>query len=104
MASFASWTADQRRASAIHHPERAPRDVADAYPAHLHLNLLPGAQGKGVGLVLLKAWLELASKRGATVGVNRANPKALRFWSQNSFKDLNPAGRAGGRTVWMGRS
>jgi hypothetical protein len=33
-----------------------------------------------------------------------ANPKALRFWSQNSFKDLNPTGRAGGRTVWMGRS
>ncbi len=54
--------------------------------------------------MLLKAWLELASKRGATVGVNRANPKALRFWSQNSFKDLNPTGRAGGRTVWMGRS
>jgi len=45
-ASFASWTADQRRASAIHHPERAPRDVVDAYPAHLHLYLLPGAQGR----------------------------------------------------------
>jgi GNAT superfamily N-acetyltransferase len=106
-ASFASWTADQRRASAIHHPERAPRDVVDAYPAHLHLNLLPDAQGKGVGLMLLKAWLELASKRGAAgvhVGVNRANLRALRFWSQNRFKDLNPEGRAGGRTVWMGRS
>jgi GNAT superfamily N-acetyltransferase len=106
-ASFASWTADQRRASAIHHPERAPRDVVDAYPAHLHLNLLPGAQGQGVGLMLLKAWLELASKRGAAgvhVGVNRANLRALRFWSQNNFKDLNPERRAGGRTVWMGRS
>jgi GNAT superfamily N-acetyltransferase len=105
--SLASWTADQRRASAIHHPKRAPRDVVDAYPAHLHLNLLPGAQGRGVGLMLLKAWLELASQRGATavhVGVNRANLRALRFWSQNSFKDLNPKGRMGGRTVWMGRS
>jgi GNAT superfamily N-acetyltransferase len=105
--SSASWTADQRRAFAIHHPERAPREVVDAYPAHLHLNLLPVAQGRGIGSVLLKAWLELASKRGATavhVGVNRANLRALRFWSQNSFKDLNPEGRAGSRTVWMGRS
>jgi len=36
----------------------------------------------GVGSMLLKAWLELASKRGATavhVGVNRANLRALRF-------------------------
>jgi GNAT superfamily N-acetyltransferase len=76
----------------------SPREVVDAYPAHLHLNLLPGAQGKGVGLVLLKAWLELASKRGAAavhVGVNRAGLRALRFWSQNRFK--NPEGRAGSR-------
>jgi GNAT superfamily N-acetyltransferase len=106
-ASSASWTADQRRAAAIHHPERAPRDVVNAYPAHLHLNLLPRAQGEGIGLMLLKAWLELASKRGAAavhVGVNRANPRALRFWNKNSFKELKPEGRAGGRTVWMGRS
>jgi hypothetical protein len=30
--SFTDWTADQRRASAIHQPERVPRDVVDAYP------------------------------------------------------------------------
>lgn len=109
-ASLASWTADQRRAAAIHHPERAPRDVVNAYPAHLHLNLLPSVQGRGVGSMLLRAWLELASTRGATavhVGVNRANLRALRFWRQNSFqnsfKALNPEGRVA-RTVWMGRS
>jgi hypothetical protein len=48
----------------------------------------------------LKAWLELASERGAAavhVGVNRADLRALRFWSQNSFKDLNPDGRAASR-------
>jgi GNAT superfamily N-acetyltransferase len=82
----------------------------NAYPAHLHLNLLPSVQGRGVGSMLLRAWLELASTRGATavhVGVNRANLRALRFWRQNSFqnsfKDLNPEGRVA-RTVWMGRS
>jgi GNAT superfamily N-acetyltransferase len=106
-ASRARWTADQRRVSAIHHPERAPRDVVEAYPAHLHLNLLPRAQGRGVGRMLLTAWLELAAKRGAAgihVGVNRANTRALRFWSQNSFTGLIAVGREDGRTVWMGRS
>ena len=106
-ASRAAWTADQRRAFAIHHPERAPRDVVEAYPAHLHLNLLPCAQSRGVGRMLLTAWLQLAAKRGAArihVGVNRANLRAIRFWSRNGFTDLNLVGRAGGRTVWMGRS
>ncbi len=106
-ASSSSWTADQRRAFAIHHPERAPRDVVDTYPAHLHLNLLPRVQGQGVGSMLLQAWLELASKHGATavhVAVNRANLRALRFWRQNSFKDLHPEGRTGTQTVWMGQS
>jgi len=105
--SSAHWTADERRASMIHHPERAPRDVVEAYPAHLHLNLSPRVQGQGVGSLLLRAWLDLASKRGAGavhVAVNRANLRALRFWSQNSFMELMPEGCAGGRTVWMGRS
>jgi hypothetical protein len=35
-ASSTTWTADQRRAFTIHHPELTPRNVADAYPAHLH--------------------------------------------------------------------
>jgi GNAT superfamily N-acetyltransferase len=106
-ASSATWTTDQRRAFMIHHPERTPRNVADAYPAHLHLNLLSRVQGQGIGLILLKAWLDLAAKHGAAavhVGVNRANQRALRFWSQNSFKDLNLEGRVRSRTVWMGRS
>jgi ribosomal protein S18 acetylase RimI-like enzyme len=106
-ASSSSWTADQRRASMIHHPERAPRDVVDAYPAHLHLNLLPRVQGRGVGSMLLQTWLELASERGATavhIGVNHANLRALRFWRQNGFRDLNPEEREEGRTVWLGRS
>ena len=41
--------------------------------------------------------------RSATVHVG-ANLRALRFWRQNGFRDLDPEGRAGGRTVWMGRS
>jgi GNAT superfamily N-acetyltransferase len=106
-ASSATWTTDQRRAFTIHHPEHTPRSVADAYPAHLHLNLLSRVQGQGIGLILLKAWLGLAARRGAAavhVGVNRANQRALRFWSQNSFKELNLEERVRSRTVWMGRS
>src|SRR5262245_60941233 len=34
------WSADERRAYAIYHPQRTPQQVVELYPAHLHLNLL----------------------------------------------------------------
>jgi len=65
-------------------------------PAHLHLNLLPSVQGQGVGSMLLRAWLGLASTRGATAvhaGVNRANLRALRFLASKWLQGLE-TGRA----------
>jgi len=102
----ATWTADQRRAFMIHHPRPCPAEMARDYPAHLHLNLLPRLQGRGVGSRLLEAWLALAIERGAAavhVGVNRANVRAAGFWERHGFRPLAidvPANR----TVWMGRA
>ena len=45
------WSADERRAHAIHHPRRTPQQVAKRYPAHLHLNLSERIQGRGAGTV-----------------------------------------------------
>jgi len=97
------WTADQRRCAMIHHPERTPTTVAGAYPAHLHLNLLPRLQHQGWGRRLLADWLERVVQLGVTgvhVGVNRANEGAIAFWSRQGF-GLLAEGR-GGRTAWLG--
>ena len=102
-----TWTHDQRRASVIHHPGRTPTALTDAWPAHLHLNLLPRVQRRGVGSSLLEAWLQRAAARGvsaAHVGVNRENVGGLGFWGARGFKPLALEGLAPGRTVWMGRS
>ncbi|CAN5126030.1 GNAT family N-acetyltransferase [soil metagenome] len=102
----ATWTADQRRAAMIHRPERVPPAIARDYPAHLHLNLSPRAQGRGVGPRLLDAWLALAGGRGARdvhVGVNRSNIKAARFWERHGFRPL-AIDVATNRTLWMGRT
>jgi GNAT superfamily N-acetyltransferase len=101
------WNPDQRRIAMIHNPERAPAQIARAFPAHLHLNLTPRLQGRGVGSRLLHAWLRLAEKRGASamhVGVNRANARALAFWSKMGFRSITPPELSEGRTVWMGRN
>jgi ribosomal protein S18 acetylase RimI-like enzyme len=102
-----AWTADQRRAFMIHRPERTPTAVAAAYPAHIHLNLLPQVQGQGFGSRLLDLWLDRAVERGAKafhVGVNHANGRALAFWSRQGFYTLDAPEARTGRTVWMGRS
>jgi ribosomal protein S18 acetylase RimI-like enzyme len=100
-------TPDQRRAWMIHHPTRTPGAVAAAYPAHLHMNLLPRQQRRGLGAKLLDRWLEAAQRRRAQafhVGVNRANAGAIAFWRKCGFEPLSPDALEEGRTLWMGRS
>lgn len=102
----ASWTADQRRAFMIHHPAKTPPAVVARYPAHLHMNLLPRLQRRGLGSKLLDAWLDLACRRGARafhVGVNRENTGAVHFWRARAFEALAFDSLPEGRTLWMGR-
>lgn len=103
----AHWSADQRRAFAIHHPQQPPKQVVEAYPAHLHLNLSSRLQGCGAGALLFSEWMARASRLGITamhVGVNRANVRAVRFWSKLGFKQLQLADDRSSRTIWMGRA
>jgi GNAT superfamily N-acetyltransferase len=101
------WSADQRRANNIHRPERTPQRVVELYPAHLHLNLLERIQGRGAGTMLFAEWMARASERGigaVHVGVNAANARAVRFWSNRGFDRLRLEDNDPGRTIWMGRS
>jgi GNAT superfamily N-acetyltransferase len=98
------WTADQRRAYAIHHPRRTPRQIVERYPAHLHLNLLERAQGRGAGTMLFSEWMARAGVGATHVGVNSANVRAVRFWSRGGFDRLKLKDGGSDRTIWMGRS
>lgn len=105
-ASRDGWTADQRRAHMIHHPQRTPPSVSSAYPAHVHINLLPRGQGSGLGSRLLDQWSRIVSGHGVNaihVGANRANTRALGFWQKLGFVELTVPGLADGRTIWLGR-
>jgi GNAT superfamily N-acetyltransferase len=98
-----AWTADELRAFLIHHPRPAPATVVDLFPAHVHMNLLPRLQGRGLGSALLAAWLERCVSRdlGVHVGVSQANPRGQAFWSRRGFDVLGASSR---RTKWMGRT
>jgi GNAT superfamily N-acetyltransferase len=102
-AKAAAWTADERRAFMIHRPSRTPRAIAQAYPAHLHMNLLTRLQGRGIGTRLLAHWVESAGTAAIHVAINRANKGGLAFWSKRGFADL-ALDVPSERTVWKGRA
>lgn len=106
-ADASRWTADQRRVSMIHRPTPTPPAVALSYPAHLHMNLLPRLQRRGIGSRVLDRWTIVARTRGARaihVAINRANTGGAAFWRKMGFADLADKGLPEGRTIWKGRA
>ena len=100
-----AWTADEMRIWQIHHPWRTPEAMARPFPAHLHIDLLPRLQGRGLGSVLMAKWRELMRSRGvnaAHLGVSLANKRAIRFYEKEGWRRIGPevAGDVGG--AWYG--
>jgi len=103
----ALWDADQERIAAIHHPKQSPAPLVEKFPAHIHMNLLPRAQGKGVGTALLNRWIENARANGVKgihLGANIGNHDGIRFWSSRGFVPVElPPGPELETTVWFGQ-
>lgn len=78
-------------------PERMLIDDLDDYPAHLHIDLLPSAQGRGAGRALVEAACALLTGRGVP-GVHAtaaaANSGALGFYPRVGFRELADHGTA----------
>ena len=78
--------ADRHRIAAIMRPDRAPQDLVAAYPAHIHMNLLPRLRGQRIGTRLLELWIEQARSAGVTgihLGASKRNQGGIAFWSKN---------------------
>lgn len=80
-------TPDERMRRLIHHPPRMPRRIADAYPAHLHIDLLPRLQGRGLGKRMLDAWRE-AVRVPTHLAVGGRNARAVRFYRAYGFHEI----------------
>lgn len=77
-------------------PERMRIAELDAYPAHLHIDLLPGLQGRGLGRRLIDALRAVLAERGVPavhLGLDPANTDARAFYERLGFHEL-PSSRA----------
>jgi ribosomal protein S18 acetylase RimI-like enzyme len=91
-ASPAQWSPDQRMAHTIHHPWRTPASLLQEYPSHLHIDLLPRAQGRGLGrrlMEMLLAALREQGSRGVYLGVSARNSSAIGFYRHLGFQELS---------------
>jgi ribosomal protein S18 acetylase RimI-like enzyme len=89
-------TPDEEIRALLHHAETMLRpEFAAGHPAHLHIDLLPPAQGRGLGRRLMETFLDALRERGVPgvhLGVNPANTGALAFYARLGFTELRPAG------------
>lgn len=84
-------TREERVAWVGHHPERMIVHDLDRYPAHLHIDLLPEAQGQGLGRALIRALLAALRDRGIAgvqLRYGEANAGAGAFYRRLGFHPL----------------
>ncbi len=75
----------------MHHPPGADDAIVAEYPSHLHIDLLPAAQGRGAGRRLvqrLATSLHDAGSSGIHLGVSSRNHRAIGFYRRLGFAEL----------------
>ena len=96
----------QPRFADISYFARDFRDLAQSYPAHLHINLAPAFRNQGVGVHLIEAFAARASAGGAP-GMHVVTGKQARnvsFYTRCGFVPLREAVWNGSDIVFLGRN
>jgi ribosomal protein S18 acetylase RimI-like enzyme len=102
----ASWTRAQQDYFTYHRPDYFCPESYDRYPSHLHIDLLPRAQGQGVGRRMLTELMDLLQARGSPgvhLGVSPLNARALGFYRHLGFEELIRAGTDSDGCIYMGK-
>ncbi|MEU6035158.1 GNAT family N-acetyltransferase [Actinomadura sp. NPDC047616] len=75
----------------MHDPERMLVPGLEAYPAHLHIDLLPEHQRQGHGRALMRAFLDALRRRNVPavhLGMVTANTAARAFYDRLGFHEI----------------
>ena len=75
----------------IHHAWGTDDRLTEPFPSHLHINLLPRLQGRGLGrglIMSLTSELRRQGSRGVHLFVGHRNPRAAGFYAHVGFTEL----------------
>jgi ribosomal protein S18 acetylase RimI-like enzyme len=85
-------TPDEEIVHLLHHPERMLVPEVAAYPAHLHIDLLPDWQGRGHGRALMRTLLQNLQDKGVPavhLSMVTANTPARAFYDRLGFHEID---------------
>ena len=94
----AERTRDQQLHRSFHQPMRTPVEPIVDHPSHLHIDLLPRAQGAGFGEAMMNTLFDALRAKGSPgvhLGVGPANVRAVRFYRHLGFATLADYGEHG---------
>lgn len=101
-----SWTPTQQLYYEYHNPQFYYPESFRPYPSHMHIDLLPRAQGRGWGRkmveLLLGRFVELGSP-GVHLCLSAANTRAYGFYKRMGFYDLARVEAPPPGVIYMGR-
>jgi ribosomal protein S18 acetylase RimI-like enzyme len=102
----ATWTRAQQVHSWYHQPDYFCPEPYEAYPSHLHIDLVGRAQGRGYGRRMIELVMERLRQRGspgAHLGVSLLNTRAIGFYQRLGFQELIRVGSGNNACLYMGR-
>lgn len=100
-----SWTRVEEAYHAYHHPDYFCPEPYDRTPSHLHIDLLPRAQGRGHGRRMvgqLLASLRARRSPGVHLGMSALNTRAYGFYQRLGFRELTRTGGGADASIYMG--
>ncbi len=103
----AGWTRTQKVHSWYHQPDYFTPEPYAAYPSHLHIDLLPRAQGRGWGRRMLEEVMRRLRARGSPgvhLGVSLRNTPAMGFYERLGLRALGRVGGGAGGCSYMGKA
>ncbi len=102
----AGWTRVLQAHHAYHPPDVFCPEPYDWYPSHLHIDLLPRAQGRGYGRRMIEQTMETLARRGspgAHLGLSALNQRAFEFYQRLGFRELTRGSAGPDACIYMGR-
>ncbi len=101
----ADWDRVRETYHCYHHPDHFFPEPYDQYPAHLHIDLLPRAQGGGWGRKLIEALLDrlrALDVAGVHLGMSGVNVSAYGFYRHLGFEELERTGTGDDESIYLG--
>ena len=101
----ARWTRVQQVHHVYHHADYFCPEPYDQYPSHMHIDLLPRAQGRGYGRRMMEQVMGRLRERGspgAHLGVTTLNTRAQGFYQRLGFRELTRVGPPEDGCIYMG--